>query len=280
MKTGKIYLIRNLINGKGYVGQTKKSLFSRFTQHKRDAEKGSELALHRAIRKHGFENFEIQEVASCDLPLLDDLEKHYVKFFGTYAPTGHGYNLTKGGSTGSRERVVSEEARANLVSVHAGNSYAKGHKVSDEARALMSAAHKGKSRPISEDQKERISATLKGHPVSAETRDKISVSQKGKKRSPLSDVAKKKIGDKNRGRKLGPLTEDQKLQRSIAMKGKKKSPESIAKRLETIRDNGGFSVGQETRDKISSTLSGRKLPEEHKAKISAGLKRAHAKNNP
>jgi hypothetical protein len=45
----------------------------------------------------------VEEVASCDSSLLNDLEKHYIKFYGTYAPTGHGYNMTKGGE-GQRRR--------------------------------------------------------------------------------------------------------------------------------------------------------------------------------
>lgn len=181
---GKIYLIRNLVNGKGYVGQTTRSLVFRFNQHKYQANNGSEGALHRAMRKYGFENFEIKEVASCEGLLLNDLEKHYIKFYGTYAPTGHGYNLTKGGDGCSEGRILTKEGRLGLRSAHAGNSYAKGHKVSDESRAAMSEARRGKGRVISEDEKARISAKLKGHTVSEETRAKISAAQKGKKRGP------------------------------------------------------------------------------------------------
>lgn len=275
--TGKIYLIRNLVNGKGYVGQTKRSLFVRFSQHKKDAEKRSDTALHRALRKYGPENFEIKEVATCDCALLDDLEKHYVEFYGTYAPTGHGYNLTIGGSTGPRERVVSEEGKRKLSEVHKGNSYAKGHAVSDEARALMSSAQKDREhRSPSEEERAKISATLKGHLVSEETRAKISEVQKGKKRGPLSDEAKIKIGNKNRGRKLGPLSEEQKRQRSIAQKGKKKSPEAIAKRTAT-RAKNGFTLSGEARTKISETLSGKPHTEEQKAKQSEGLRNWWAK---
>lgn len=272
--TGKIYLIRNLINGKGYVGQTTKSLFVRFNRHKYDANKGSDCALHKAFRKYGFENFDIKEVVSCDSLLLDDLEKHYIKFYGTYAPTGHGYNLTEGGDGSLEGRVFSKEGREKLTSVHKGNSYAKGHKVSDEARAIMSSVQKNRRHHSpSEEERKRISETLKGHPVSEETRAKISAVQLGKKRGPMSEDTKKKISQSKKGKKLGPMREDIKAKISAGSKGKKIDPKSIAKRTAT-RAKNGFTLSEEARTKISETLTGRKLPKEHREKITAGLKRA------
>lgn len=202
---GKIYLIRNLVNGKGYVGQTVQSVYFRFGQHKYSAKRGSKTALHKAMRKYGFENFEVKTVASSDTLLLDDLEKHYIKFFGTYAPKGHGYNLTEGGDGSLEGRVFSKEGKENLSSVHKGNSYAKGHKVSAESRAKMSEAHKGKSNPTPEAVKKKISQTLMGHLVSEETRAKLSKASKGKP-SPL------------RGKKGKPQSAEVKARISASMK--------------------------------------------------------------
>jgi hypothetical protein len=50
---GHIYLIRNLINGKGYVGQTTKTVTARFSEHRYEAGRGTEYVLYRAIRKYG-----------------------------------------------------------------------------------------------------------------------------------------------------------------------------------------------------------------------------------
>jgi group I intron endonuclease len=77
--TGHIYLIRNLVNGKGYVGKTELSVDCRYSQHLRNASAFVNTALYRAIRKHGTENFSVEEVASCDSSLLNDLERHYIK---------------------------------------------------------------------------------------------------------------------------------------------------------------------------------------------------------
>ena len=204
---GKIYLVRNLVNGKGYVGQTTKSLRIRFNEHKYLANHGSTCAFHKALRKYGIENFEIKEIVSCDSLLLDDLEKHYIKFFGTYAPSGHGYNLTEGGDGGFDGKVIPEESRKKISDTHKGNSYAKGYKHTDEAKSAMSVAKKGKTPYLmTESTKAKISATLRGHSVSEETREKISKVQKGKPQPKL------------RGRKKGPRSPEIKAKISATMK--------------------------------------------------------------
>jgi group I intron endonuclease len=96
--SGRIYLIRNLVNGKGYVGQTRSSLKVRIQAHLQRTIRGSDLPIHSAIRKYGLENFTVLEVVSCeDLNHLNELERHYIRFFGTFMDKGHGYNLTSGG---------------------------------------------------------------------------------------------------------------------------------------------------------------------------------------
>ena len=270
---GRIYLIKNLVNGKGYVGQTTKPVLSRFNEHKYKANGGSDLPLHKAFRKYGLDCFVIGELTSCDGSQLNDLERHYIKTFETYAPTGHGYNLTEGGDGCGFGRELSDEGRKTLSEVHKGNSYAKGYKHTDEARLRMSQAQSGREHlPPSEEIKARISSTLMGHEVSEETRRKISEAQLGQIRGPLSDEAKKKIGDKNRGRVFSPKSEEEKLQRSVALKGRKKSPESIAKRTATRLANG-FKLSEEAKSKISTTLSGRTHTVEEKTNISDGLRK-------
>lgn len=61
--TGHIYLIRNLVNGKGYVGKTQVTVAERFRNHKYDAKRGSICPLHRAMRKYGVECFSVVETA-------------------------------------------------------------------------------------------------------------------------------------------------------------------------------------------------------------------------
>jgi group I intron endonuclease len=109
------------------------------------------------MRKYGVENFSVTEVLSCDPLLLNDLERHYIRFYGTHAVLGHGYNLTEGGD-GSPGSVPTTEQREK-----------------------MSIAHKGKTIP--KEQRDKISAALKGRVVSKETAARISAAKKGKKNS-------------------------------------------------------------------------------------------------
>jgi len=89
-----VYRILNKINGKAYVGQTVQSLPDRLRHHFSDS--SGCRALKSAIRKYGFENFEVQELAKAEtLEQLNALEIEFIEKLGTIAPGG--YNLKTGG---------------------------------------------------------------------------------------------------------------------------------------------------------------------------------------
>lgn len=155
-KVGFIYLIRNRINGKGYIGQTVKSVRKRFMEHLRAAANGSDFAIHSAIRKHGAQHFTVEEIVACDYVLLNSLEEFCVTFYGTSASIGHGYNLTSGGKATS------------------------GWSPSDETRAKMSASQKGRKQ--SPEHVAKAQAARRPYSHSAEMRLKISEACKGKKK--------------------------------------------------------------------------------------------------
>jgi group I intron endonuclease len=164
---GRIYLIVNSVNGKGYIGQTEKTVARRWIQHKSYAKLGVNLALHRAMLKYGVEKFTIIEIATCDVLFLDDLESHFIKFFNTHAHNGYGYNLTDGGQ-GPRGCVVSEETKRKLSLALIGNTRSLGRVHSIETRNKMSESHK-----------KNPHAHWKGKRLSAETRAKMSASRMG-----------------------------------------------------------------------------------------------------
>ncbi|MEX1206397.1 MAG: GIY-YIG nuclease family protein [Dongiaceae bacterium] len=103
-----IYLIRNRVNGKGYVGITIKALGGRLAEHIRDAlEKkrysanGRRYPLHAAIEKYGSHSFTIEELdRAYGLAEAQELETQYIKERNTFA-SGKGlrlgYNLSFGG---------------------------------------------------------------------------------------------------------------------------------------------------------------------------------------
>jgi group I intron endonuclease len=61
---GTIYVIKNLINGKEYVGKTFSTVEKRFKQHLIDSRKKrcENRPLYSAIRKYGEDNFEYESL--------------------------------------------------------------------------------------------------------------------------------------------------------------------------------------------------------------------------
>ena len=90
---GVIYLIRNTVNGKVYVGQAQVPLKKRRQSHVCYAKKGSDFRLHRAIRKYGCGAFTIEplDVAGSAVE-LDLKETRYIARFnsGDCARVQHG----------------------------------------------------------------------------------------------------------------------------------------------------------------------------------------------
>ena len=60
---GVIYCIENMINGKKYVGQTKRTVKTRWTEHIN--KKSRCWFLGRAIQKHGTSNFKFSIIVYC-----------------------------------------------------------------------------------------------------------------------------------------------------------------------------------------------------------------------
>lgn len=145
-RMGYIYVITNVLNGKQYVGQTRrKDVYKRWKEHKRDGAKGGGgcRAIVNAIHKYGIQNFTFKIVCVCFDDDLNDLEPFYVQKYGTLVPNG--YNLTKGGEGGAksaetRQRMSeaaknrSEEYRRKLSEANKGKIF------SDEHRQKMSEA--------------------------------------------------------------------------------------------------------------------------------------------
>lgn len=147
MKTGCVYLVTNLVNGKQYVGQTIGLLEKRWKRHTNSALAGSSFALHRAIRKHGAAAFEVRSVHVCTEALLAMFERHFIKTFKTLGQFG--YNMTAGGEgilspTKVIRRKISEAAKARYaqdpgLAVRIANSN-KGQKRSAETVAKLVSA--------------------------------------------------------------------------------------------------------------------------------------------
>lgn len=100
---GYIYIVKNDINDKVYIGKTTHTLKERFRQHISDAKRNSHYRSHfyNAIRKYGAEHFFIDELyryESNDINVLNEhlykKEKEYIQEFDSF---NNGYNSTLGG---------------------------------------------------------------------------------------------------------------------------------------------------------------------------------------
>lgn len=94
MNTG-IYAIRNILNGKRYVGSTIK-LSHRFYEHRRNLRKGTHFnpILQNAWDKHGENNFVYEIVEECKSQILLEREEFWIKELKSYKEEC-GYNICK-----------------------------------------------------------------------------------------------------------------------------------------------------------------------------------------
>lgn len=114
MNNYKIYLHKNKINGKVYIGQTKEDDVNR--RFRGGAGYRSSPHFYRAIQEDGWDNFEhlILETGLTS-EMADIREKFWIKAFDATNPK-KGYNLTSGGKTkpsgivpNNRKQVVCQE---------------------------------------------------------------------------------------------------------------------------------------------------------------------------
>ena len=94
---GFIYIIRNTVNSKVYIGQTKTSVEQRWQEHLRHAKYGTQI-INRAMRKHGVDKFYIETLEICTLDVLDYREVYYIDLYDSTDKT-KGYNVSIGGKT-------------------------------------------------------------------------------------------------------------------------------------------------------------------------------------
>lgn len=114
--TGIIYKAENKINGKVYVGQTKRPLEKRFCEHLQ-----GKSYFCNAMRKYGREGFTIEIIDNADTrDVLNEKEKYWIMYYRSKHPNG--YNLNDGGS-GNNGYKATEETIRKLRLVWTGRSH-------------------------------------------------------------------------------------------------------------------------------------------------------------
>ena len=163
---GFIYMTKNKVTGKLYIGQHKR------TMNPKDIDDswylGSGVALRKAIAKYGEENFERTIIYECNNP--DQLNYMEIVFISYYNAVDDDmfYNIAVGGGIGRRE--YTEEQKEHMRHPH--------KPMSEEARKNM-------AREISEEGRKRISAAAKnnltGYVHSEQSKQNMSEGHKGSK---------------------------------------------------------------------------------------------------
>lgn len=92
-----VYIIRNSVNNKVYIGQTTKTKEERFKEHIQTSKLYFNHPFYNSIRKYGSDVFTINSLKICDT--IDELnywEEFYIKEYNSLSPNG--YNLLPGGN--------------------------------------------------------------------------------------------------------------------------------------------------------------------------------------
>lgn len=128
-----IYIIRNTVNDKCYIGQTKNSIEHRFKQHISQINcKNQCSALYAAIRKYGTDCFFTENLASGTFSKYDlnMLEIYFIDKYKTLSPDG--YNLQTGGGSFS----LNQEVRDKISNSLKGRSITWADKISLSVKEL------------------------------------------------------------------------------------------------------------------------------------------------
>jgi group I intron endonuclease len=203
-----IYVITHDATGKQYVGQTRKTLWTRWRTHRNAAECALDQTyktrtnIARAMRLHGVAAFSLAVLEAVgEVAELDAREAHWIATLGTMQPKG--YNLCAGGkeskrapsvgaliAVANRGRVKTPEWRRKLSVAHTGK------KLSDQQKAQISAFHTGRTQSTESNAKRSASMTgfKYAEPYSQGRRDNISagMTADGKARSRAAHIGVKR----------------------------------------------------------------------------------------
>ena len=235
-----LYVIKNVINNKCYVGQTNKYPFDRVYEHIQNStrEKNNSL-IARAIRKYGSESFIVVETLHCQKEQANKWEETLILYYDALIPNG--YNILPFGQVFEipggwwKGRKRSPETVAKIAAILAvkyqgqGNPfYGKTHR--SESLTKMSHTTKEQWRAMSEIEKQeaikQIKDQQKQYLINETEEQKIARYAKISKAN-TGKIPTLEATEKNRQTHLGKThTEETKAKMSAAKKGKLKSKET------------------------------------------------------
>lgn len=153
-----IYSIKNIINGKIYIGQSV-DIKSRIRNHKWALRhnRHENDHLQKSFNKYGESGFIFDMICECEEQELDNMERFYIKLYNCIDPN-FGYNSETGGNL---NKHWSEELHTKMSEKRRGeNSGMWGKKHTEETKAIM--REKALGRQMSDEAKEKSSKSHKG----------------------------------------------------------------------------------------------------------------------
>lgn len=118
-----IYIIKNSINEKVYIGKTKYNTLTRQYQHLKHLNNGQYI--HNAMKKLGVENFQVETIETNieDIETLNEREKYWIAFYDCKPPKG--YNIQDGGDNSriqdkevQKEQAIENPEQAEKIKKH------------------------------------------------------------------------------------------------------------------------------------------------------------------
>ena len=174
-----LYRITNQLDGKVYIGQTNKPDY-RWYQHRSYAKSEKpQQYIHRAMAKHGIENFVFDVIATCKTPEdTNEIESLIITQYNS-RNKDHGYNLMVGGSHGGHSEETKEKMRqATMQQIAEKGHPAAGRIVSEEEKERHRKARLENPIEYTPEIRQRMSEAHLGIKDSEETKAKKSESAK------------------------------------------------------------------------------------------------------
>lgn len=114
---GYIYGLKNKLNNKYYIGQTKRTPEIRLDEHikEKNRDRAKDRKLYIAINEFGIHNFELITIEECNDLSLNEKEKYYIEL---YDSKYNGYNETFGGKG---KPFVDEIIEMEIINIYTNN---------------------------------------------------------------------------------------------------------------------------------------------------------------
>jgi group I intron endonuclease len=252
-----VYLLINVVNGKGYVGITSGEVSRRMDQHYDAAKYMKETLLARALRKYGADGFVLTILGHADSwEELCAMERAAIQTHNTFAftKTGHGYNMTLGGE-GAAGLRQSAEHRQRIGDAQRGEKNHRYGKGMDEAhKQKLIAIHTG--RVFADATREKLRQANLGKTMSPEARQKMRDVALARVAAGTSPSRGKPKSPEHRA-KLAAATKAYLATHGNPMQGRTQNAETRAK---IAAKATGRVPSPATRAKIAESLTGQKVP--------------------